>query len=250
MAAVAEVGRPSDRRGASVPADRGVVGGLGAGHGLDRTLAELLGVLRQPLFDQVGEEGRDLAAAGGQGTDREAQERAAQPGLPGPRPVLGTHPDRADQIVDLLLLEPVPRGGVERLADREQAHRHDDRVDAVEQLQHAHGEPGLPGLQVDADQAQRQPEEQAGEAAHQAVAEHGGDGGERQDHQREVFGRAEQQRQLDQLRRHEAQGQRGDGAGDERADRGGGQRLRAAALARHHVAVDGGDDRARIRQAC
>ena len=38
----------------------------------------------------------------------------------------------------------------------------------------------------------------------------------------------------------------GDGAGDERADGGGGQRLGAAALARHHVAVDGGDDRARF----
>ena len=183
----------------------GIVGGLGPGHGLDRTLAELLGVLGQALLDQVGEEGRDLAAAGRQGTDREAQERAAQPGLPGTRPVLRTHPDRADQAVDLLLLELVPRGGVERLADREQAHRDDDRVDAVQQLQDAHGEARLAGLQVDADQTQRQADEQAGEAAHQAVAEHGRDRGQRQHHQREIFGRAEQQGQLDQLRCHEAQ---------------------------------------------
>ena len=40
------------------------------------------------------------------------------------------------------------------------------------------------------------------------------------------------------------QAERRDRAGDEGADGGGGERLGAAALARHHVAVDGGDDRA------
>ena len=222
--------------------DGGVVGGLRPRHGLDRALAELLGVLGQPLLDQIGEEGRDLAAAGRQGTDREAEQRAAQPGLPGARPVRGAHPHRAGDGVDLLLLVPVAGGGVERLADGEEADRHDDGVDAVEQLEDAEGEAGLAGLQVDADQAERQADEQAGEAARRGFAEHGGDGGEGQDHQREILGRPEQQGELDQLRGQEGQSQRGDGAGDEGADGGGGQRLGAAALARHHVAVDGGDD--------
>ena len=54
----------------------------------------------------------------------------------------------------------------------------------------------LPGLQVDADEAERQAEEQAGEAARERAAEHRGDGGEGQHHQGEVVGRAEAQREL------------------------------------------------------
>ena len=62
-----------------------------------------------------------------------------------------------------------------------------------------------PVWQVDADQAERQAEEQAGQAARRRCAEHRGDRGEGQHHQREVFGRAEHQRELDHQRRHEGQ---------------------------------------------
>ena len=78
----------------------------------------------------------------------------------------------------------------------------------------------------------------------QRGAQHGRDGGQRQDHQREVLGRAEQQRHLDHQRRDEGQRRRGDRAGDERADRGGSERLGAAAFTRHLVTVDGGHDAA------
>ena len=66
------------------------------------------------------------------------------------------------------LPEPVARGDVERLADREQADGDHHDVDAVEQLRDAEGEARLAGLQVDADQAEREADEQAGEAARPA----------------------------------------------------------------------------------
>jgi len=103
--------------------------------------------------------------------DREAQRGATEPRLPGAGPVLAAHPRRALEGVDLLLLEPMPRGHVERLADREQADRDHHRVDAVEQLGDAQGEPGLAGLEVDADQPDRETEEEAGEAARERVAD-------------------------------------------------------------------------------
>ena len=51
-------------------------------------------------------------------------------------------------------------------------------------------------------------------------------------------------------RGHEGERQGGDGAGDEGADGGRRQRLGAAALPRHLVAVDGGDDASPTRPAC
>ena len=92
---------------------------------------------------------------------------------------------------ELLCLVPVARGRIERLADGEEADRDDHGVDAVEKFGNAEGEARLPGLQVDADEAEGEPDEETGEAAGERVAEDGRDGGERQHHQREVFGRAE-----------------------------------------------------------
>ena len=60
------------------------------------------------------------------------------------------------------------RGDVERLADREQADRERRHLDAVEQFGNAEGEPRLAGELVDADQPERQPDEQAGQAADRA----------------------------------------------------------------------------------
>ncbi len=53
------------------------------------------------------------------------------------------------------------RRDLQRLAHREQRHRQRRDLDAVEQIRHAEGQPRLPGLQVDADQPERQPEERA-----------------------------------------------------------------------------------------
>ena len=54
-------------------------------------------------------------------------------------------------------------------------------------------------------------------------------------------GAPEAQRRPGQRRRGERQDEGGDGAGEERAERGGGERRAGLALARHLVAVDGGD---------
>ena len=52
-----------------------VVGGLGAGDALDGAVAELLGVLGQLALGDVGQEGRDLGAAGRHGAEGEAERR-------------------------------------------------------------------------------------------------------------------------------------------------------------------------------
>ena len=62
--------------------ERRVVGRLGAGHALDRALAELLRVLGQALLGRVGQERRHLGAARRQRAEREADARAAQPRPP------------------------------------------------------------------------------------------------------------------------------------------------------------------------
>ena len=65
-------------------------------------------------------------------------------------------------------------------------------------------------------------------------------------HQREILRRAEFQRQLGKRRSEIGHHQRGNAAGDERADRRDPERRPGAALARHLVAVERGDDRRRF----
>jgi hypothetical protein len=54
-------------------------------------------------------------------------------------------------------------GDAERFTDGKQRHRKGGHLDTVEQVGDAEGEAGLAGLQVDADQAERQADEQRGE---------------------------------------------------------------------------------------
>ena len=104
---------------------RGVVGRLRAGDALDGALAELLGVLGEPLLGDVGEERRDLRAAGRDRPEREPDGGAAQPGLPGAAPVLAAHPRVADRDhLDRLAAQVGRRP--QRLAHGEQADRDDD----------------------------------------------------------------------------------------------------------------------------
>ena len=105
------------------------------------------------------------------------------------------HPGRADRD-DLGRGAAQVRGDPQRLADGEQADRDDDDVDAVGKLRHAEGQPLLTRWWVDADQADRKPDRQRGEAADPRRAEHRGDGDEGQHHHREVVRRADLDRQL------------------------------------------------------
>ena len=152
------------------------------------------------------------------------------------------HPERAGERNDLVLAQPVARGDVERLAHREQADRHHDDIDAVEQLRKAEGEARLAGLQVDADQAEPDAEEQRRQSSDRGRAEHRRHRHEREHHQREIIGRPEFERPLHHDGREERDAEGADRPGDERADGGGRERRAGAAVAGHLVALERRDD--------
>ena len=152
------------------------------------------------------------------------------------------HPDRAPHRLDALLDGGRARD-LQRLADREQRDRERGHLDAVEKVGDAEREPRLAGLQVDADEAEREPERQRGQAPQRRIAEGRRDGDEGEHHQRKVVGRPERERELHHPRREEREAERGDQSGDERADRRRCQRRPAATLSRHLVAFERGDDR-------
>ena len=102
------------------------------------------------------------------------------------------------------------------------------------------------GIDVGADQAEQDAEADHGDRLeHRAARQHHGRD-QAEHHQREIFGRAEFQRHLGKRRREIGDHQRGDAAGDERADGGDAERRPGAALARHLMAVERGDDRRRF----
>ena len=146
---------------------------------------------REFFLGRVGQEGRDFAAARRHRAEDETERRAAQPRLPGSFPILLRHPGRPLHGLDGFRTLGVDRD-IDDLADGEEAHGDDDDIDTVEKLRHAHGEARLPGLQIDADEPQCHAEEQTGEATHRRLAEYRGHRHERQHHQREIIGRAEQ----------------------------------------------------------
>ena len=180
----------------------GVVGGLRSGHALDGALAERLPVrprLLQATLEDVGQEGRRLRAAGRDRAEGEADRGAPHPRSPRTTPVTASHerlPDRDH------LDGPAPqvRGDPERLADREDADRHDDDVDPVGELEQAEREPWLAGREVEAHQADRQTHEQPDEATQLGLAEHGRDQHDREQHDREVRRGADLDRLLGQRR--------------------------------------------------
>ena len=135
------------------------------------------------------------------------------------------------------------RCDVERFAQREQADRKRRHFDAIEQFGDAESEPGLAGELVDADQAERQSDEQAGQSADRRIPEGCRHRDEGHAHQREIIFRPEAHREIDQPRRQKSQTDGGDGARDKRADRGRGKRRPAAAGLGHLVALERGRHR-------
>ena len=221
---------------------RGVVGGLGSGDALDGALAELLGVLGELALGHVGQEGRDLGAARGEGAEGEAEGGAAQPRLPRAAPVVAAHPRRPTGMTPAALRR--------RWAATQSASPTAKRPTATTTTSmpsascgDPEGQPLLAGHLVDADEADGEADEQGGEAADAGAAEHGADRDEGEQHDGEVLRRAEADRELHDLRREQGQQQRADGAGDEGADGGRGERLRGPAGLGHLVALDGRDDR-------
>ena len=130
------------------------------------------------------------------------------------------------------------RSDVERLADREQPDRQRRDLDAVEKLGHAEGKTRLAGQLVDADEAEREPDEQRGQAADGRITEGRRHRDEGDAHQREIILRSEIHRDLNEPRRQKGETNGGDGARDERADRRRRQRRPAAAGLGHLVALE------------
>ena len=100
-------------------------------------------------------------------------------------------------------------------------------------------------LRIDADGAEQHP----GGAGSEAFEDGAADRGQRrqpEEHQHEVLGRTERQRDLGQGRREQHEAEGAEDAGDERADRGDAQGHAAAALEGHLVAVEGGHHRGRL----
>ena len=128
------------------------------------------------------------------------------------------------------------------LADAEQSHGDDHEADAVRELGHAEGEAGRAGVDVGADHAEQQAEDDHPEGVQDRAVRQHDRGHEPEGHEREVLGRAEAQGDLGQRRREERDQDRRDGSGEERADRGGGERAAGKTLTRHLVAVEGGHD--------
>ena len=133
------------------------------------------------------------------------------------------------------------------LDDAEQPHDQRQKADAVEQLGDAEGVARGAGIHVGAAQAEQQADEDHGDGLEQRAVRHHHRRQQAEHHQREIFGRGEL---LARMRRASgakaASEQRPDAAGEERAERGDGERGAGAALARHLVAVEAGDDRRRL----
>ena len=99
---------------------------------------------------------------------------------------------------------------------------------------------------VDSHDAEGQAGEERREAADARGAEDAGDRREGEHHEREVVGRPEDEGQLGHGWRRERQHERGERAGDEGADRRGGEGSGAAAATRHAVALERRHDRAAL----
>ncbi len=171
-----------------------------------------------------------------------------------PRAIAGAAEIRSDRVRhqagDLGVEDIAALGRKLEIADdlRESEHAHGDigEPDAVGQLRDVEGHAAGAGFEVGADHRQQQPHEDHGDGfEHRALGQH-----DREDqaehHQREVFGRPEQQREARQWCAERGNQHRGHATREERADGGDGERRSRPALLRHLMAVETGDDRRRL----
>ena len=249
MAAVADVGSPSVRSGTRTPVTAELLVASGPATPSIAPVPNSSGCFGELALDRIGEERRYFGTARRQSSEREADEGAPQPGFPGASPFVPSHPDLPSDRNDLVGKEPFARHDEQRLAYGEQADREDHHLDPVEKLGHVHGEPRLTGLHIDADEADREPDEEARETSQERRAEDGSHGREGEDHEREVVGRAELQGQSNDRGREQGQRESRQRARHERTDGGGGERGGAATALRHLIALDGGHHRASSRRA-
>ncbi len=127
--------------------------------------------------------------------------------------------------------------------DPEDADGDRDEIDALEQFAEPEGEARRAGIDILADHAEQQAENDHGQRLEDGAVREGNGDQKAQDDQGEIFRRSEIERGAGQGRREIGQKEGRDRAGKERAERGGGEGRAGAALLGHLVAVDGGHRR-------
>ena len=132
------------------------------------------------------------------------------------------------------------------LGDAEQADHQRQEVDAIPDRRPAEGVARHAGVDVGADEPEQEADQDHRQRLeHRAVRQHDRHH-EAEHHQRKVVRRVELLREIGKRRREGRDEQRADAAGEERAERRHHQRRAGAALPRHLVAVEAGDDRRRL----
>ncbi len=153
------------------------------------------------------------------------------------------HPERSAHRLDGFRRMETAGRDIERFAYCENAHGERRHFHPVQEIRHAESQPRLPRKLVDADEAEAEADEQAGETPERRCPEGRRDGDEGQHHQREIIRRTEADGEIHQPRREKGDPQRRNRSGNERADRGGRQRRSAAPALGHLVAFDDGGER-------
>ena len=195
MPIVALAGMPSVSSGMNDDVAAALFARLRGGDALDGAAAEALGILRASLLGGVGRERGEDRAAAGEDAEEEADDRAAADGAGRLAQVLAGGPDVGDRGGDVHLA--VPRlEVVEDLADAEQAHRDDDEVDAVGELEAAEGVAPCPAEGVPSDGRQEQAEGRGDQGLEHVAAADGGDEEDTEEGERGVLRRAEVERDL------------------------------------------------------
>ena len=131
----------------------------------------------------------------------------------------------------------------QQFADAEQAHDSDHEADALHQFIDTHGEPHAAGDGVDPDRGKGKADRERYQGLDRRVAAHADEACKGQKVNREIFRRAERQRDLrDPGGRQRDENDTGERAEGRRTERGR-QRRGRPAVARHRIAVESGRDR-------
>ena len=130
----------------------------------------------------------------------------------------------------------------QNFGDAEQPHDHGGYADAVGKLQYTESKArrGCDRVQADASQndAEDRHHQSFGHGFSREISHHG----QPHDHEREIFRRAEFEREFGERRREQDKTEDTDGAGDERTKRGYPKRGARPALTGHLITVEAGDD--------
>ena len=200
---------------------------------------ERLAIAADRLLGHVGEEAAERCPGAGEDPGDEADHRRAQHREKASRNVPHGDRDPFQPDTDCGLL-PVALDEHEHLRDREQPDDGDEEVDPVHQVQLTEGEARQPGLVVEADHRDPEPDG-GGQRGLRLVP--GGEPPERAEGEEvegEVLRRPEEIRDAGEDRREQHEGDGREQGPDEGGDPGQHQRVAGPSLLRHGIAVEGG----------